>query len=52
MLNWALLKKREKRNFIKIISNNYCIYIKKVYLKDFLVLTKINVKNRVDKNKH
>lgn len=47
----AILKRYRDMDFTKITSNNHYICIKKAYRENFLVLIKVNVKNRVDKTK-
>lgn len=48
-LDLTLLIKRKNQSLLIIISNNYYIYVKKLYFKNFLVLTNINVKNKIGK---
>lgn len=47
-----LLIKFRKRSLVIIISSNYYICVKKIYIKTFLVLIKINKKDKKDKNKY
>lgn len=37
-------------NLTIIISNDYCIYIQRAYLKSFLVLIDQNMEKKIDKN--
>lgn len=51
MLDCALLEKREEEHFTKIISNNHYIYVKRLYFKNLLALTRVNIKSGVGDNK-
>lgn len=50
-LDRALSKRRGEGSFTKVISNNYRIYIERVYFKDFLALIGMNIEGEAGENK-
>lgn len=52
MLDCSIIERLEGVTIIIIICNDHSIYIKIVYLDNFFILTKMNIKNKESKNKY